>query len=312
MSENVANKNTKGWTGTSFTFETYRFQLPQSVVSELEALNPQSEHLSISELNPAINSYPTTFKFISDLLTTYVDGEPRYMILTGLNELPREQWSLAFNLLSKCAGEIYPQSTTNIEIREVRDRGTLIGEGNHSRYSDSRFGGSLHTDGAQAPLPVPEYFALLCIQRAAKGGAFIMVDARTVYARLAEQLPQVIEVLQQPFYFDRREGLGKTAVKPVFFCENEDIAISYLREYIDAGHSYENVPALTPKQLAALDELDSVLADTSLRITGYLTPGDIIFVNNKRIIHGRTTFEDAPEPEKKRLFLRVWLKKHAS
>jgi alpha-ketoglutarate-dependent taurine dioxygenase len=308
----MLEKIPEGWNSTSFTLEAYRFQLPHSVISELELLGDSTQSPLLSQIKLAELSCPETIRYISDLRTRYVEGEPGYVILRGLNALARERWSTAFNLLSICIGDIYPQDSKNLDFREVRDRGTFIGEGSHSRYSDSRYGGSLHTDGAQAPLPVPDYFGLLCIQKAIEGGEFIMVDARTVYGRLLDKAPKVIEVLQRPFHFDRREGLSETAVKPIFVLENKDITISYLREYIDAGHSYENVPSLTPEQLDALEALDTVLADTSLRVTGCLAPGDIIFVNNNRIIHGRTTFRDAQEPEKKRLLLRVWLRKHSS
>ena len=39
-----------------------------------------------------------------------------------------------------------------------------------------------------------------------------------------------------------------------------------------------------------------------------LEPGDLQFLNNRLVLHGRTSFEDYPELERKRHLLRVWLK----
>ena len=36
-------------------------------------------------------------------------------------------------------------------------------------------------------------------------------------------------------------------------------------------------------------------------------PGDIQFLNNYAIIHTRTAFRDEPDPDKRRLLLRLWL-----
>ena len=36
-------------------------------------------------------------------------------------------------------------------------------------------------------------------------------------------------------------------------------------------------------------------------------PGDIQWLNNHVILHSRTAYEDHPEPERKRLLLRLWL-----
>ena len=125
--------------------------------------------------------------------------------------------------------------------------------------------------------------------------------------------PEAAGVLAKPFHFDRRGDLGlngeKTTLKPVFFRENNEICVTYLREYINAGHAYDDVPSLRSEQARALNALDDLLSDSSLRVEGYLNPGEVALVNNKRILHGRTTFEDDPESRQQRLLLRSWIRK---
>ena len=37
-------------------------------------------------------------------------------------------------------------------------------------------------------------------------------------------------------------------------------------------------------------------------------PGDILFLNNYTALHTRTAFEDWPEPERRRVLWRLWLR----
>jgi hypothetical protein len=161
------------------------------------------------------------------------------------------------------------------------------------------------------PFPLPDYFGLLCVNRALSGGSLQLLSAAAVYRSLEFECPESVAILCRPFHFDRRGDLGprgeKTVVKPVFFRSGTSICATYLREYINVGHSHPEVPDLTGEQVAALNALDAKLQDRCLSVEGYLDPGDAIFINNLRLFHGRTMFGDHPEPNKKRLMLRTWI-----
>ena len=57
-----------------------------------------------------------------------------------------------------------------------------------------------------------------------------------------------------------------------------------------------------------LDLLDACLAQPELRVDFLLKPGEMLFVNNRWILHNRTAFEDHAEPEQKRHLVRLWLR----
>jgi alpha-ketoglutarate-dependent taurine dioxygenase len=300
------------WDAGSFAFDDFRFMLGKTAIEELAWLT--NECAIDGDWSVKKNSGASLFlNFVDKLRTQYVDQGPGYCVLSGFDGISQHLWLQAFRLLSMHLGDLCPQNSSGLEIKEVKDRGTAIGEGHSSRYSDSRYGGSLHTDGAPSPMPVPDYFGLFCVARAMRGGAFQMVRASTVYDRLIHSQPEAVSILEQPFHFDRRDNRGrhgeKTALKPVFFRENNEICITYLREYINAGHAYDGIPSLRSEQVRALDALDDVLSDSSLRVEGYLNPGEVVLVDNKGILHGRTTFEDDPESGQKRLLLRSWIRK---
>jgi alpha-ketoglutarate-dependent taurine dioxygenase len=240
-----------------------------------------------------------------------LDGPSGIVLFSGFSALAEELREHAFGRLCSLFGDLMPQRRNEQFIREVRDRGTQIGEGATARYSDSRFGGSLHTDGAQAPQPVPDYFALFCIRDAHVGGELQLISVRAIERRLADR-PALLATLYQEFHFDRRgdQGDGETATtrKAVLFRYRGRTAVTYLREYIEAGHRHADIPDLTADQVAALDALDAELADRRLVIEGRLAPGDVIVIDNTRFLHGRTEFLDSAEGEG-RLLLRAWLRR---
>lgn len=230
----------------------------------------------------------------------------RLATVAPLDECRGERLLLA---LSQRLGELLPQDAEGTLVRRVRDRGTRIGEGRTARYSDSRFGGSLHTDGAERPQPVPELFALLCVRQAVTGGSLVLVHVDDI----VESLPaEALRVLQQPFHFDRRgdQGPGEapTTSKPVLARTNGRWTISYLREYVEAGHRHDGVPPLVSTQRKALDLLDARTMEPDLQTVIRMEPGELAVFDNRTVLHGRTTFEDTGSPDEARLLLRTWIR----
>lgn len=213
---------------------------------------------------------------------------------------------------SRLLGEMLPQDNEGTQVRVVRDRGTAIGEGARARYSDSRFGGNLHTDGAEAPLPAPELFTLLCTRQADVGGALELIHLRDIVAALSDQ-PDVLDTLRAHFHFDRRgdqpEGESPTVRKPVIFEQGGRAAITHLRSYIEKGHAHPPVPDLSAAQLHALDTLDAVIASDEHPRTGKLRPGELALFDNLSLLHGRTEFQDEPDRSRLLLLLRTWIRR---
>jgi Taurine catabolism dioxygenase TauD, TfdA family len=235
-----------------------------------------------------------------------------FVVIGGLDVLTPERWPEAFRRVCGALGRLMRQHADAPEIREVRDRGTRIGEGRSACYSDSREGGSLHTDGAECAHPLPDCFALCCIRQAASGGHLQLVAASALRGRLEQTDPDALQILSEPFHFDRRGEPGPegelTVHKPVFTRERAVVTANYLREYIEVGHRQPGVPALTAAQTRALDRMDELLRDRTLVIQDRLLPGEIVVVDNTRMLHGRTAFEDGPLPHQRRLLLRAWIR----
>jgi alpha-ketoglutarate-dependent taurine dioxygenase len=58
----------------------------------------------------------------------------------------------------------------------------------------------------------------------------------------------------------------------------------------------------------ALDILDKELQNENNVLTYDLKSGDMMFSNNKWLIHDRTDFIDYDEPDLKRMLIRTWIR----
>jgi Taurine catabolism dioxygenase TauD, TfdA family len=232
-------------------------------------------------------------------------------VLTGL-PAAAAAGEVASRRIAGLLGESLPQNREGTIVREVRDRGTAIAEGERARYSDSRFGGHLHTDGVEAPLPAPDYFTLFCVRQSEVGGSLRLVHIRDVLTALAGQ-PDLLGVLRAPFHFDRRgdqeEGIGPTVAKPVLFTQHGRPAIAYFRSYIERGHEHPGIPPLTPAQVAALDALDEAAYASDHIREDKMRAGELAVFDNLSVLHGRTEFRDTPGSG--RLLLRTWVRERA-
>jgi len=245
---------------------------------------------------------------IHELVGSHVDGDPGFFVLSGMADLDAEEAGAFTVSVSEMVGRLLPQDAKGTLLREVVDRGVKLGEGKTGRYSDSRQGGNLHTDGPHALPPVPDSFGLYCVHQAEVGGELCLIHVDD----LIERLPaSAVEILSSDFHFDRREdGVeDPTVVRPILSRTPEGARICYLREYVELGHGHDHVPSLTPEQRDALDRLDALLDDPELQTRGRLEPGEMAVINNRSLLHGRTAFEDDASSGDKRLMLRTWIQR---
>lgn len=183
----------------------------------------------------------------------------------------------------------------------VEDRGAAARP--HTYYSHGRCGGDIHTDGTYIHLAAPDLVGLLCLRQAAVGGETILIDGREVAASLSATARRI---LSQPHHFDTGDQVAKrrTLVRPILTDAGGVLRFHYLRRYIEAGHRRAGVP-LAAASMAAMDELDRALSRRSLRRVWRLVPGDLLLLDNRRVLHGRRAFANAAA-QPGRLLVRLW------
>jgi alpha-ketoglutarate-dependent taurine dioxygenase len=228
-----------------------------------------------------------------------------------LDEMPggsADETAAAYWLAGHVLGRPAEQNVVGTVLYDVRDYGEDVARG--ARFSVTRAESGFHTDNSFGD-DVVDTVGLLCLRPARTGGVNHLVNGWVVYDELRTHHPEDLAVLEQPFHVDRRGGMrpgeGPTARHPVVSCDAEGVTFRYLRHWIEAGHDKAGEP-LTPAQLRALDVLDAVLRRPELRVEFLLEPGQALFLNNRWLLHNRTAFEDYPDPEKRRHYLRLWLR----
>lgn len=213
-------------------------------------------------------------------------------------------------------GEIVPQTVAGDILYSVRDEGLSIDRDYGRpgvRTSKTRAAFQFHTDSpSRLAGHTPNYVALYVLQTAKSGGVSLVVNAYGVEEIIRRERPDILERLYRPFWVDRRAELppGEEPVVPVPVLtrapDSSELRVRYLRLYITKGQEWKGEP-LTTYDLEALDFFDSVLNRPGLAVAMQLQQGDIQIINNTFLLHSRTAYEDYPEPESKRHYMRIWI-----
>jgi alpha-ketoglutarate-dependent taurine dioxygenase len=245
-------------------------------------------------------------------VTDALENGRGFVIVKGPAGMSDEARRQLYWLIGAELGQPVEQNVQGTVLYDVRDTGQDVRYG--ARFSVTNAESSFHTDGSFFTRVV-DYVGLLCLRPARSGGLSQVVSGVTAYDELRSRHPERLAALQEPFHIDRRggarEGESPTARFPVLSEHAGGLLYRYLRFWIEAGHDRAGQP-LSPEQRQALDALDAVLADPSLRAEFTLRPGEMLLFNNRWLLHNRTAFEDFPEPEHRRHLVRLWLARGAS
>ena len=234
-----------------------------------------------------------------------------FCVINGTNftAFDKHELSNIHILISKIFGELLIQNKQGEQTVEVKDLGKTLSTG--GRYHHTKEGGSYHTDGCHIFENPPDYVGLLCLNPAKNGGVSKFISAYTIHNKLQED-KNLLRILYEKFYMDKRNenqaDETPTQFVPIFTYNNGKLNCRCCqRELIDAGHEKMNKP-LTEYQKNALDNLDKLLANENLAVSYLLKKGDMMFSNNKWLIHDRTDFEDSDDENLKRALLRTWIR----
>ncbi|MEX2220216.1 MAG: TauD/TfdA family dioxygenase [Candidatus Rokuibacteriota bacterium] len=224
------------------------------------------------------------------------------------DELRAIWWGLGGHL-----GTAVHQNAHGELIGEVRDEIRLYGEvvepavpksdGVTSR-AKARSSGPLrwHTDRC-------DVVGLLCVRSAQRGGTSRVVSVPAVSNAILERRPDLHALLCSDYHRSRQgeEAGGEAScyAMPIFALRDGKFTTQYSRTFVEAAQEIATVPRITAAQDEALDLLATVCDELGYDME--LEPGDVQLLNNHVIYHGRTAYQDAPEPGRDRLLLRLWL-----
>ena len=282
--------------------ENFFVKISDNVTNELK--NNSNLINNSEEIFPILQQEILDFKkkiLIEGIGFFVIDGE-------CFSDFSREETTEIYTKICKTLGTLYVQNIKNERFVAIKDEGKSMISG--GRYHQTKEGGSFHTDSPQWE-KVPDFIGMCCINPAKKGGESKFVSAYSIHNEMLKEHKHFLEMLYEQFHFDKRgeyeSGESPTVFEPIFTYNGNQLKVRYLRDYINDGHKIQDMP-LSKEQNEALDCLDKIIHDENLAVSYELKRYDMIFLNNGRVMHGRTSFEDFEDVEKKRLMIRTWIK----
>jgi hypothetical protein len=258
----------------------------------------------IAAVGPDNFQLPTLGPRLRLLLDEVLNGRG-FILIRGL---PVRRWSkreaaIAFLGIGAHLGSLRSQNAQGHILGHVRDAG-LSSDDPNVRIYQTRERQTYHTDSC-------DVVGLLCLHPAKSGGLSSLVSSVTIHNEMRRLRPDLLEALFEPIETDRRGEVAPGELPyfsiPVFNWHSGLLSAIYQRQYIESARRFPGVQPLTSRQTGALDLFDSLANDPALHMMMEFQPGDIQLVHNHTLLHDRTSFEDWPEPERKRHLLRLWM-----
>jgi len=161
-----------------------------------------------------------------------------------------------------------------------------------------------HCDGS-------DLVGLLCLANGISGGLSAVANSVTIHNRIVQERPDLARVLYEPFPYDFRgeqaPGRQPFYELPVFTEWNDRLFVRCIPPYIWMSQRHPDAPRLTPLQTEALQRVVELADDPRHHVLMDFQPGDMQFINNFHVLHGRTAYEDDRGQHRVRHLKRLWL-----
>lgn len=223
--------------------------------------------------------------------------------------LPRERWSnddmcLAYWGIGAHLGRPWPQNAKGHLLGDVTDHGKAPGDPTARGNELGQIGLDYHCDGS-------DLVGLLCLQTGVSGGLSAVCNSAALHNRLVRERPDLAAELYKPQPFDHRgeQPPGKPGwyLMPVFTEHGGRLFIRLIAPYILASQRHPDAPRLTDRAREALAWMTQEAEGGRYAVRMDFQPGDMQFINNYHVLHGRTPYEDDRAAGKVRHLKRLWL-----
>jgi len=171
------------------------------------------------------------------------------------------------------------------------------------------------TNAEQRPHTDPaDLVGLLCINGAQSGGLSRIASTTALYNAILAAHPEYLEWLYRGFHHDLRGDASDAAPygctpHPIPIYRYFDGVLSCVFNASTIKDAQRRMGALVPDaEMKAVDFMVDLARSDEYRLDMEFEPGDLQLLNNYTVLHWRTAFTDWPDPAKRRLLYRLWLK----
>jgi hypothetical protein len=287
--------------------DSYVFHLTDDHVAELDAALVEAERRTGDVLDITREAFPlpTLGPELAGLTRELIDGRG-VALIRGLpvERYGKDRASAIYWGVGAHLGRPWPQNAKGHLLGDVTDQGRKVDDPTARGNEIGGVAFPYHSDGS-------DLVGLFCLDAGAGGGASLVANAVTIHNELVRMSPDVAAELYGPMPYDRRgehaPGTQPWYTMPVFTRRGSRLFVRYIRPYISSSARHDGAPRVSAAARAAMDRLDALCADPRYHVSMDLEPGDMQFVNNYHVLHGREAYRDDRPGGRIRHLKRLWL-----
>lgn len=229
-----------------------------------------------------------------------------FVLLRGL---PRERYDndamcLAYWGIGAHLGRPWPQNKHGHLLGDVTDQGKVPEDPSSRGNELGAIGLDYHCDGS-------DLIGLMCLRGPAEGGLSAVANSVALHNTLVRERPDLAAelYLPQPYDYRGEERLGSRGwyTAPIFTRWGDRLFVRLIAYYIFSSQRHADAPRLTEAAREGLKWLRSEAQSGRYSVLMDFQPGDMQFVNNYHVLHGRTPYVDDRATGRVRHLKRLWL-----
>ena len=302
--------NAKVWRRADLSPTDWTVPVTAEVGRELAAVvaDLRRQPMPVNLLDPAEFEMDASRAMMAEVTAKVRDG----IGFAVVDRLPLDDWEVeetraVYWLLVSLLSRPVAQEAWGTIFRDIVTNGNAGAD-----YANTPAGKTLfyHTDNSASRL-VNDYTSLMCIHGAAEGGASEYATMYNLYNAMAEEAPDLLDRLFEPFYHHRQgiepKGDPKISWAPAMAFDGEKLESRFSPNKIASGYTLAGVE-MDNAARAALDTACAVIDKKELSALFMMERGQIQIINNREGLHQRREYKDGAVAEQKRHLMRLWLR----
>ncbi len=287
--------------------ESWTLRLTADDLRELDAALAHAKSVSDNLLDLTLQDFPLEglAEKLAGVERELIDGRG-FVRISALDagrysddDLTLLYWGVGLHL-----GDPWPQNKYGHLMGDVTDQGKPLSDPTIRGNEIGQVGLDYHTDGA-------DLIGLMCLRTAREGGLSCVANVVAIYNELVATRPDLVAALYDALPYDFRgeqpDGAKPYYSFPVFTEHDGRLFTRFIPQYVRASQRHPEAPRLSAAVEEALDTVSEMARDPRYNVYMDLAPGEIQFINNYHVLHGRTAYVDDAASGHKRHLKRLWL-----
>ncbi len=298
------------WQHDDVSESDWKLPIPLECLAEIDAAMTmlRAHPVPILVLTPAEFTMPACRQLMARVKAVLDDGVG-FVVLDRLpvDRYDKSELTAIYWLLSQIIARPVAQAFQGTLLYDVHDTGQKTDIRVRADLTNEDL--SWHTDyGFNHP---PSYIGLLVLRTSRSGGESSTTSLLAGHEVLRRRAPDLLRRLYQPYVWNRQgehpDGAPVCSSNPIFSAATGTVRARFNRSLQPVGYRLlgEEIDA---EGMDALNALHEALSEPGASVDFALAPGQIEFLNNTRIAHRRSAFDDYDEPDRRRHLVRIFLR----